>query len=154
MSLPPGYTLTYTIPTPETYNSLRLASGLTPFSQEAATLGLPNSLLSIILNYQDPSQPPSSNFPSSSTSPEPIGMARVTGDAGCFYQVTDIYVLPAHRGKGLAKAIMSAVEEWLKENVPKTAHVSLLADGEAWRLYEQYGFRLVAPVSVGMSRTF
>ena len=81
-------------------------------------------------------------------------MARVTGDAGCFYQVTDICILPAHRGKGLGKAIMAAVEAWLLENVPKTAHVSLLADGEAWRLYEQYGFKLVAPVSVGMSRTF
>ncbi|KAG7006103.1 hypothetical protein G7Y79_00016g040880 [Physcia stellaris] len=125
MSLPPGYTLTPTTPTPETYNSLRLASGLTPFSPEAATLALPNSLFSLLLNYQDPItlSSSSSSSPSSSTSPEPIGMARVTGDAGCFYQVTDICILPVHRGKGLGKAIMAAVEAWLLENVPKTAHI-------------------------------
>ena len=81
-------------------------------------------------------------------------MGRVTGDGGCFYQVTDICILPAHRGKGLAKAIMAEIENWLVRNVPKTGYVSLLADGEAYSLYEQFGFRLVAPVSLGMSRVF
>lgn len=81
-------------------------------------------------------------------------MGRVTGDGGCFYQVTDICVLPSHRGKGLGKAIMAEIEKWLRENVPKTGFVALLADGDAHRLYEQFGFRLSAPASLGMSRVF
>ena len=81
-------------------------------------------------------------------------MGRITGDSGCFYQVTDICILPAHRGKGLGKVVMAEIEKWLRGNVPETAFVALFADGEAWRLYEQFGFKLMAPASLGMSRTF
>ena len=146
MPLPPAYTLSYNNPSPAAYNDLRLASGLTPFSIEAATLGLPNSLFTVLLLRYDSSR--------EASEPDLIGMGRVTGDRGCFYQVTDICVLPAYRGKGLAKAIMSEIERWLCDNVPKTGFVALCADGEAYRLYEQFGFSMSAPASLGMSRTF
>ena len=140
MSLPPSYTLSTTAPSPETYNALRLASGLTPFSLEAATLGLPNSLFTVLLFYQD------SSSTSISDVPQPKGMGRVSGDAIC--------VLPGHRGKGLGKLIMAEIENWFRKNVPKTGFVMLGADGEAHRLYEKFGFSLMAPASLGMSRTF
>ena len=162
MSLPPSYSLSSVSPSPEAYNALRLACGLTPFSLAAATLGLPNSLFTVVILYHLPeashsntTDPPASESRSGNTpDSEIIGMGRVVGDGGCFFLVTDICVLPSHRGKGLGKAIMSEIEKWLGENVPKTGAASLFADGDAHRLYEQFGFRLTAPGSLGMSRIF
>jgi len=59
-------------------------------------------------------------------------------------------VLPAYQGRGLGKRIMAAISDWLRANVPESGFVSLLADGEAQRLYAQYGFVPTAPASVGM----
>jgi hypothetical protein len=39
----------------------------------------------------------------------------------------------------------------LRETVPAEAYVSLIADGEANRLYAQYGFAPTAPASIGMA---
>lgn len=82
---------------------------------------------------------------------EPVGMGRVIGDGGCFFQVVDIAVLPAHQGKGLGKLIMGEIKKWLDENVPKTGYVSLGADGKANGLYRQFGFVETAPASVAMA---
>ena len=79
-----------------------------------------------------------------------VGMGRVIGDGGLFFQVVDIAVLPAYQGQGLGKQIMAAITEWLGANVPESGYVSLLADGQAQRLYAQYGFVPTAPASVGM----
>ena len=77
-------------------------------------------------------------------------MGRVIGDGGLFFMVVDIAVEPAHQGRGLGKAIMAALVERLRAAAPSRAHVALIADGEAHRLYAQYGFTLTAPGGVGM----
>ena len=77
-------------------------------------------------------------------------MGRVIGDGGCFFQVTDIAVDPAHQGRGLGKMVMAELKKWIDENVPETGYVSLIADGKANELYAQYGFVSVGPVSEGM----
>ena len=46
-TLPTGYTITHTTPSVETYISLRTSTGLTPFSIEASTRGLPNTLFAV-----------------------------------------------------------------------------------------------------------
>ena len=48
------------------------------------------------------------------------------------------------------KRIVKALVDWLEANAPKSAYVSLIADGPAKDLYAQYGFRETAPESVGM----
>jgi len=78
-------------------------------------------------------------------------MGRVIGDGGLFFQIVDIAVLPEHQGQGLGKAIVRMLVEHLRAAAPKGAYVSLIADGEAHRLYSQYGFELTAPRSVGMA---
>ena len=40
----------------------------------------------------------------------------------------------------------------VSEIAPAEAYVSLIADGEAHRLYEQFGFRPTAPASIGMAQ--
>ena len=46
---------------------------------------------------------------------------------------------------------MGALVDHLRATAPEGAHVSLMADGEAHRLYAQFGFALTAPRSVGMA---
>ena len=77
-------------------------------------------------------------------------MGRVVGDGGCFYQVVDIAVLPEHQGRGLGKAVMREIADYIEREVPESAYVSLLAGGQAYQLYQQFGFSLTAPTSVGM----
>ena len=66
-----------------------------------------------------------------------IGFARVTSDHATVAYVGDVFVLPAHRGKGLSK--------WLMECI--TTHPELqglrrwmLATADAHRLYAKFGF--------------
>ncbi|MEV0585035.1 GNAT family N-acetyltransferase [Nonomuraea sp. NPDC050310] len=131
------YTLRATLPSPETYIRLRTTAGLSAKSVEAAELGLPQSWYCVVLFHGD----------------EPVGMGRVIGDGGCFFQVVDICVAPEHQGRGLGKRIMGNLVEELERRAPAGAYVSLIADGDAQYLYEKFGFRHTAPKSVGMART-
>ena len=133
MSTP--YTTVLAIPDAATYCHLRSASGLSPKTAEAAARGLPNSLFAVQVLQGD----------------EIVGMGRIIGDGGCFYQVVDIAVLPAHQGRGLGKLIMREIMRYIDEQVPVSAYVSLIADGQAQNLYAQFGFTHTAPNSVGMA---
>ena len=133
MSTP--YTTVLAIPDAATYCHLRSASGLSPKTAEAAARGLPNSLFAVQVLHGD----------------EIVGMGRIIGDGGCFYQVVDIAVLPAHQVRGLGKLIMREIMRYIEEQVPASAYVSLIADGQAQNLYAQFGFTHTAPKSVGMA---
>ena len=129
------YTIRLAIPAIATYQLLRVAAGMSAKNTEAAAKGLPNSLFAVQVLLGD----------------EVVGMGRIIGDGGCFFQVTDIAVLPAHQGKGLGKRIMGEIMQFIETDVPQSAYVSLIADGKAQELYAQFGFKHTAPVSVGMA---
>lgn len=129
------YTIRLAIPAIATYQLLRVAAGLSAKSTDAAAKGLPNSLFAVQVLLGD----------------EVVGMGRIIGDGGCFFQVVDIAVLPAHQGKGLGKRIMREIMQFIETDVPPSAYVSLIADGQAQDLYAQFGFRHTAPASVGMA---
>ena len=129
------YTIRLAIPAIATYQLLRVAAGMSAKSTEAAAKGLPNSLFAVQVLLGD----------------EVVGMGRIIGDGGCFFQVVDIAVLPAHQGKGLGKLIMREIRQFIDSDVPESAYVSLIADGQAQDLYAQFGFRHTAPASVGMA---
>lgn len=122
------------VPTVEEYCGLRARNGLSAKTVEAAARGLPNTIYAVVIEHDG----------------ETIGMGRVIGDGGTAFQVTDIAVLGEYRGKGLGKRIVEALVNWLETNAPKSAYVSLIADGPAKELYAQFGFRETAPESVGM----
>lgn len=126
--------LLHRFPDVDDYLRLRELSGLSAKSPEAAAKGLGNTLYGVSL-IQDG---------------EMIGMGRVIGDGGCFFVVVDIAVHPDFQRLGLGKRIMQALDAWLRANAPVSAHVSLLADGDARHLYAQYGFIETAPASIGM----
>lgn len=130
------YHLRISTPTVATYCLLRRASGLTPMPEAAAQLGLPRSVYAVQMDWGE----------------QPVGMGRIIGDGGCFFQIVDIAVLPEHQGKGLGKRIMAALVSHLEATAPKGAYVSLIADGRAHELYAQFGFVPTAPKSIGMAR--
>jgi ribosomal protein S18 acetylase RimI-like enzyme len=131
----PGYQMAPGTPDIETYRRLRRVSGLSEKTVDAAARGLPNTLHAVTIEWKG----------------QAVGMGRIIGDGGCFYQITDIAVEPAHQGKGLGKAIMQALVEHLRANAPASAYVSLIADGPAKHLYEKFGFKDTAPASIGMA---
>jgi GNAT superfamily N-acetyltransferase len=69
--------------------------------------------------------------------PDQVGFARVVTDRATFAYLADVFILEAHRGKGLAKALMRVI----------VAHPDLqglrrftLATRDAHALYRQFGF--------------
>lgn len=129
------YALHAETPGLDDYLRLRIMAGLTPKTAEGAALGLPNTVFAVVVRQGD----------------RVVGMGRVIGDGGLFFQIVDIAVEPEHQGHGLGKAIVAALTERLRATAPAGAYVSLMADGEAHRLYAQYGFVLTAPKSAGMA---
>lgn len=129
------YRLTAETPSPADYLRLRVEAGLSPKTTEGAAAGLPNTVYAVVIRRNG----------------EAVGMGRIIGDGGLFFQVVDIAVQPAHQGRGLGKTIVAALVDHLRATAPKGAYVSLMADGEAHRLYAQYGFALTASRSVGMA---
>jgi len=68
---------------------------------------------------------------------EQVGFARVVTDYATFAWLADVYVLDAHRGHGLGKALVQAVVEHpAVRGLPRL----LLATADAHRLYERFGF--------------
>lgn len=132
---PDDYRIEPVTPAVTDYLRLRQQAGLSPFSQEAANRGLAGTIFGVSLMQ----------------GAEIVGMGRIIGDGGCFYQVTDIAVLPDHQGRGLGKRIMAALTDYMQAHLPTTAYVSLIADVPANRLYEQFGFVETAPRSLGMA---
>jgi len=124
----------HTPPAAGEYLSLRQIAGLSPMSREGAEVGLPNSLFAVCLREEDVL----------------VGMGRVIGDGGCFFQVVDIAVHPDVQGMGYGKLIMSEIMNYLREAVPARGIVSLLADVPADQLYAQFGFEYTSPKSEGM----
>jgi GNAT superfamily N-acetyltransferase len=119
----------------EEYRALRVLAGLSPKTAEAAARGLPDTVFGVSLREGD----------------RLLAMGRIIGDGGCFLQVVDIAVVPDRQGQGLGKAVMQQLDEWLRGHAVG-AYVSLIADGQAHRLYAQFGFALTAPRSVGMAK--
>lgn len=68
---------------------------------------------------------------------EQVGFARLVTDYATFGYLADVYVLEAHRGHGLSKAMMQALMglPWVKG-----LRRLMLATADAHGLYAQYGF--------------
>lgn len=66
-----------------------------------------------------------------------VGFARMVTDRATFAYLADVYVLEAHRGKGVAKKLMGAI---LAHPDLQGLRRMLLATRDAHGLYAQYGF--------------
>lgn len=139
VAVPDGYRLVETVPTPETFVRLRAAAGMSERSLEAAERGLPNTLYAVTVRTGDEHDEKGS---------EAVGLARVVGDGGAVFHISDVAVADAHQGEGLGTAMMDAVVAYIDAEAPETAYVNLLADVDGF--YERWGFEYSAPASKGM----
>ncbi|ADD40351.1 GNAT family N-acetyltransferase [Stackebrandtia nassauensis] len=131
------YELREGVPSVADFRRLRTDAGLSDRSPEAVTLALPNTWYGVVIHHEG----------------TPIGMGRIIGDGGTAFQIVDMCVNPAHQGKGLGKRIMAALTAELDRRAPATAYISLIADGPARHLYQQFGFiETTGYGSIGMSR--
>lgn len=71
---------------------------------------------------------------------EQVGYARLITDYTTFAYLADVYVLEAHRGKGLSKLMMQMIfdQPWVKQ-----LRRVMLATRDAHTLYAQYGFTAI-----------
>ena len=67
-----------------------------------------------------------------------IGYARVVSDTVQFAYLMDVFIDPAHRGKGYSKALIAFILDYLELHKVK---VWRLATKDAHELYKQFGFR-------------
>lgn len=126
------------IPDAVRYCELRRLGGMSEKGLAAARQALPRSLYSVLAREGE----------------QVVGMGRIVGDGYCQLTVVDVVVHPDWQGRGLGKAIMARIREYIERHVPREACVSLIADGEAHRLYARYGFRDCLPAARGMLYRF
>ncbi len=69
------------------------------------------------------------------------GFARVVTDYGTVGYVADVFVLPAHRGRGAGRALMRAIREHPSLAGLRRWH---LVTRDAHGLYEKFGFRALS----------
>lgn len=134
---PDGYDLVPGAPSAMDYVRLRRVAGLSPKPAAAVAAGLAGTWLAVRVRHEG----------------AVVGMGRVVGDGGCFFQLVDIAVDPAHQGRGLGHTLVATLMRQLRDRAPSGAYVSLIADGEAHRLYAKFGFAPTAPASIGMALT-
>jgi len=66
-----------------------------------------------------------------------VGFARVITDYATFAYLADVFVLPSHRGRGIAKQIMQAIATHPELHGLRRWH---LVTRDAHSLYAQFGF--------------
>jgi ribosomal protein S18 acetylase RimI-like enzyme len=132
------FNVSYNPPKLADYINLRLEAGMSGKSQEAAEIGLKNSLFSVTV-YDESTL---------------VAMGRLIGDGGAFFQIVDIAVKPAYQGKGLGKLVLRELMKYLDQHTYEGSYVSLIADAPANKLYEQFGFDYTFPDSYGMYRKY
>jgi GNAT superfamily N-acetyltransferase len=129
------YRLVEQVPSVEDYNRVRFAAGLNERETRAAEIGLANTVFGVCVEAEG----------------HIVGIGRIIGDGGLFFQVVDVAVLPEHQKKGLGTKIMQALTSWLRENTPSGAYVQLIADEGTPGFYEKFGFRVRTPESSDMT---
>ncbi|GAA0510838.1 Acetyltransferase (GNAT) family protein [Halorubrum aquaticum] len=134
--LPIGYELRETTPSVDAFVRLRREAGMSDRSREAVERGLPNTTYGVHV------------VETGSTTETAVGMARIVGDGGSVFHLSDMAVAEAHQGRGIGTAMMDALVDWLRANAPEGAYVDLLADVDGF--YERWGFERTAPASKGM----
>ena len=142
-----AYELREELPTPDQLARLRELNDMAPRSAEGLRRGLPNSVYGVVVVAT--SGPGAAVRDDVLGSDEPVvGTARIVGDGGSIYHVSDMVVHPDHQRRGVGTRMMDALMDFLEESAPPNAYVNLMADVEGF--FERWGFSRTAPVSRGM----
>ncbi|KAI1749828.1 putative GNAT family N-acetyltransferase [Xylaria castorea] len=133
-----GYILVEGYPSVEDYVHLRLASGLTPKTEEQASASVKGSWYGVYIAEE-------------AAPTRAVAMGRIIGDGGWYFLIADMATLPEHQRKGLGNAVLTNLLARVKSHAAKgTAYVVLGADAPGRKLYGKHGFRDTMPSEMGM----
>jgi GNAT superfamily N-acetyltransferase len=130
------YRLVEDAPTVPDYVRLRADSGLSPKRPEQAEAALAGSWLTV--RVED------------TTDGSTVGMGRIVGDGGWYFQIADMAVLPEHQHRGIGAAVLDHLLDAIRDQAPDDPYVTLMADAPGRVLYARHGFVDTAPHSIGM----
>ncbi|MEI6859273.1 MAG: GNAT family N-acetyltransferase [Shewanella sp.] len=116
---------------------LRFITGLISRPREAVVKGLPRSLYGVHIHLIGEDE-----------SHKVIAMGRVVGDGALNFEIVDVAVDPDYHGQGLGREIMQQIMNYLEQEAPVGAYITLIADVPD--LYKKFGFKLTHPESEGM----
>lgn len=120
-----SYQLIERTPTVAEYNRVREAAGLSVKNPSAAERGLANTLFAACVVHED----------------TVVGIGRVIGDGGLFYDIVDIAVVAEHQKHGVGKLIMTALMGYLDAHALPSSIICLMANKGVAPFYEKFGFR-------------
>jgi len=123
--IPMDYKIIERTPTVKEYNDVRLRAGLTVKDEIAAQQGLSNTLFGICVVHSE----------------VVVGIGRVIGDGGLFYDIVDVAVVAEHQQRGIGKMIMNGLMGYIDVNARPSSLVCLMANKGVAPFYERYGFK-------------
>ena len=113
------------IPDVEEYNTLKKMVGWDILDDDSITArGLNNSLYTVCVEHKGLL----------------IAMGRVIGDNGIYFHIQDVIVDPLHQGKGLGKAIMKKLMDYVNDKAAKYSMVGLMCAKDKEPFYHNLGF--------------
>ena len=120
------YTISFETLTPKLFESLYRSVGWESPCIEQIETALNNSYAKFVAYDGD----------------KPVGMVRIIGDGGMSFYIKDYAVIPEYQSKGLGKALMQFLEDYIRNSMPKDWAVSLelISSKEAVSFYEKFGF--------------
>lgn len=104
---------------------MRRAAGLSVKDETAAARGLSNTLFAVCIVQNE----------------VVVGIGRIIGDGGLFYDIVDIAVAAQHQQKGVGKMIMDSLMSYIDANAPPSSLICLMANKGVAPFYEKYGFK-------------
>jgi GNAT superfamily N-acetyltransferase len=129
-----SYAVIERTPTVTEYNRVRRAAGLPLKDETAARQGLANTLFGVCVMQDD----------------VVVGMGRVIGDGGLFYDLVDIAVVSEHQHQGVGRMIMEALIAYVHAHARPSSIVCLMANKGVAPFYEKFGFKARDPDMPGM----
>ena len=112
------------LPSPEDFVRLRNETSWGDITLKQAKIALNNSLLGVHLHSND----------------ETIAMCRLVGDGVFNVYIQDVVVKPSRRGKGLGQKMLKTLITHMKDNLPTSCTVGLMAAYGQDGFYTQLGF--------------
>ena len=129
------YSVIERTPTVVEYNHVRQSSGLSVKDEVAVEQGLAHTLYGVCIEHEG----------------SVVGIGRVIGDGGLFFDVVDLAVTQEHWGKGVGKLIMDALMSYVDAHARPSALICLMANRAITPFYETYGFKARDSDMLGMA---
>lgn len=118
------YTLVFRKPTGAELSALRRAAGWRVLSDADSQAGADGSLFAVVAE----------------SGGEFVGTARVVGDGRTVFYVQDVLVRPDWQGRGVGRAMMEQVMQYIASAACDGANVCLMAARGKEAFYEKFGF--------------